>query len=177
MQTFIFFLKTIKNDFKNYGGISVLKCIILILFNKNFKFLFSIRLIYLLNKSWFIFRIFNIWFKYRQQVEHGCYVHCEAEIGQNIKFPHAFSIIIGAAKIEDNVTIFQNVTIGSHGNEDKIMAWPTIKDGAVLFSGSKIIGDIQVGKQSVVGANAVINKNVPDYAIIISTPPKIVGYK
>lgn len=83
---------------------------------------------------------------------------------RRVKFPHPVGIIIGdAVRIGRNVQIYQNVTIGLE--ESKAAAgeahYPTIGDDVVIYAGAVIAGGIVVGDRSVIGANAVITRDVP----------------
>jgi acetyltransferase-like isoleucine patch superfamily enzyme len=52
----------------------------------------------------------------------------------------------------------------------------TIKEGAWLATGCIILGGVTIGKNAVVGAGAVVNKDVPDFALAVGVPAKIVKY-
>lgn len=168
------FIKLVNNDLKNHGGKSFFHKILVFFFNKNFKLLYSYRLTHRLNKT--SFKFLNVWLKYRQNIKYGCDISVNAKIGNNVKFAHAFGILIGAATVEDNVTIFQQVTLGSHGVIGVEKAWPTIKKHSKIYSGAKILGNIVIGENCTVGANTVVTRDVPDQAIIVVPPSKIVGY-
>jgi len=169
------FFSIVKSDLINHGGISLKKKIFIFLFNKNFKLLFSYRLQYRLRPT--PLRFLNVYLKYRQRIKLGCDISVNAKIGENVRFAHAFGILIGAATIENNVTIFQQVTIGSHGVKGVEMAWPTIKEGTIIYSGAKILGKIIIGKNCTIGANCVVSRDIPDNAIIVSPIAKIIGYE
>ncbi len=77
-------------------------------------------------------------------------------------------VIANSAEIGDNVSISQNVTIGS-----KDGGYPKICSGATLYSGSVVVGDVRVGKNAVVGANAVVIDDVPDGATVGGVPASI----
>jgi serine O-acetyltransferase len=168
------FLTYLKSDLNFYGGKNIKSKIGVILFNKNFKVLLSYRIMYFLNKTKFSF--INIWLTYHQQVKYGCHISAAAELGVKIKFAHAFGVLIGAARIEDGVTIFQQVTIGSHGVQGQEMAWPIIKQGVTIYSGAKILGGIEIGEEAQIGANVVVNRDIPAKAIVNGPSAKIVGY-
>jgi Serine acetyltransferase len=51
-----------------------------------------------------------------------------------------------------------------------------IGDNVVLFSGAKIIGQVHIGNNVVVGANAVVLNDIPDNAVVAGVPAKIVSY-
>ena len=75
--------------------------------------------------------------------------------------------------IKDNVTIFQNVTLGGRGNS-KGKRHPTIEEGCLIGAGAKILGNITIGKNSKVGANAVVLHNVPSNTTVVGIPAKVI---
>ncbi|WP_339367512.1 serine O-acetyltransferase [Thalassoporum mexicanum] len=91
-----------------------------------------------------------------------------------MNFPHPFCVVIGeAVKIGDHVKIFQQVTIGSHGRTGLDKQYPKIMDQVILYAGAQVIGDLTVGKHAVVGANAVVLEDVPDYGVAVGIPARI----
>lgn len=98
-------------------------------------------------------------------------------LGDNVKFAHngLGTVINQKVKIGNNVKIYQNVTIGRNKRRvDGIIekdGAPTIEDGVVIFSGAVIVGDIIIKKNSVIGANTVVTKSVPENSIVY--PQKI----
>lgn len=52
----------------------------------------------------------------------------------------------------------------------------TIHEGAWICTRAIIVGPVEVGKHAVVGAGAVVNENVPDYALVVGNPAKVVKY-
>ena len=105
---------------------------------------------------------------------YSTFIHPRASIGMGVKFPHPAGIVIGAgAIIGENVTIFQQVTIGGARMGDaQNEAYPIVNDGTVIFSGAKLLGKIQVGSNSIIGANTVVVRDVPDDCIAIGVPSK-----
>ncbi len=168
------FIDLVKDDLIFYGGDTKKNKIWLFLFDKNFKLLFSHRLMVFLKETKLAF--LNRYLNYRQQVKYGCYISVDAKLGRRIRFAHSFGIVIGPVVIEDNVTIFQQVTIGSHGNSSRDKSYPTIKSGVKLFSGSKIIGNVTIGENAIIGANVIVNKDVAPSSINNCLPSKVVGY-
>ena len=105
----------------------------------------------------------------------GVDIHPAATIGQGVMFDHATGIVIGeTAVIEDNVSILQNVTLGGTGNQSGDRH-PKIRAGVMVGSGAKILGNIEVGKGSKVGAGSVVLSNVPEGVTVVGVPAKIVG--
>lgn len=84
-----------------------------------------------------------------------------------VRFPHPVGIVISATTlIEKNVTIYQNVTIGSKGDYNEVdLTRPTIKEGVIIYAGAVIVGDITLGKNSVIAANSFISISVPENSI------------
>lgn len=84
---------------------------------------------------------------------------------RHIRFPHAVGVVVSnEAKIGKNVLIFSCVTLG--GKESGTNpGWPTVEDDVTIFTGAKIIGGIIIGHGSVIGANAVITKDIPPNSV------------
>ena len=83
---------------------------------------------------------------------------------KGIKYPHPVGIVIGdGVQIGRDVRIYQNVTIGLTENMVGAMSgdYPRLEDGVWVYAGAVIFGGITVGARSIVGANAVISRDVP----------------
>lgn len=61
------------------------------------------------------------------------------------------------------------------GPEDYLMEKTLVKYGASIGSGAVILSGITLGKQCLIGAGAVVTKNVPDYAVVAGNPARVVG--
>lgn len=119
------------------------------------------------HKRYFISRLISEFAKRRTGIE----IHPGATIGKGLFIDHGTGVVIGqTAIIGDNVTMFHGVTLGGTGNEKTVKRHPTIKDNVFIGSGAKILGDITIGKNSKVGANAVILKNIPDNSTVVGVP-------
>lgn len=94
-------------------------------------------------------------------------------IGGGLSIPHPNGIVIHPqAKIGVNCLIHQQVTIGVSRRNNQA---PIIKGHVDIGAGAKIIGDITIGEHALIGANAVVVKDVPAYAIVAGIPAKIIG--
>lgn len=94
------------------------------------------------------------------------------KIGGGLTFGHFSCIVINDCSIIGrNCTIFQGVTIGSARGKGT----PIIGDNCILFAGAKIIGNVKLGNNVVVGANAVVVKDIPDNCICAGIPAKIIN--
>jgi len=112
----------------------------------------------------------------------GIEIHPKAIIGKNLFIDHGMGVVIGeTSEIGNNVTIYHMVTLGGispsiKSNEQRnIKRHPTLKDNVVVGSGAQILGPVVVGKNSKVGANAVVTKDVPENAVMVGIPAKNVG--
>ena len=112
----------------------------------------------------------------------GIEIHPGAKIGKNLFIDHGMGVVIGeTSEIGDNVTIYHMVTLGgispsiNSNNQRNIKRHPTLMDNVVVGSGAQILGPVIVGKNSKIGANAVVTKNVEENAVMIGIPAKNVG--
>jgi serine O-acetyltransferase len=111
----------------------------------------------------------------RVQKKFNIDIHPQASIGRRVFIDHGFGVVIGQTTIiEDDVLIYQDVTLGGVSLEKK-KRHPTIKSGVVIGGGAKILGDIVIGENSKIGANSVIVKDVPKCSTAIGIPAKIIS--
>jgi serine O-acetyltransferase len=102
-------------------------------------------------------------------------VHPAAKIGRGIMFDHATGIVIGeTAVVDDDVSIMQDVTLGGTGKESGDRH-PKIRRGVLLSLGAKILGKIEVGEYSRVGAGSVVLKSVPAGCTAVGVPAKLIN--
>lgn len=102
-------------------------------------------------------------------------IHPAATIGRRVFIDHGAGVVIGeTAVIEDDVLIYQQVTLGGVSLE-KGKRHPTIKSGSVLGAGAKILGNITIGHNAKIGANSVVVKDVPDNSTAIGVPAKVIA--
>jgi serine O-acetyltransferase len=101
-------------------------------------------------------------------------IHPAAVIGKRVFIDHGVGVVIGeTAIVEDDVLIYQGVTLGgvslTHGKRH-----PTIRQGAVIGAGAKILGNIVIGEHAKIGANSVVVKEVPDCSTAVGIPAHII---
>ena len=104
----------------------------------------------------------------------GIDIHPGARIGRNFFIDHGFVVIGETAEIGDDVTIYQQVTLGGTSPHDGVggKRHPTICDGVVIGSGAQILGPITVGERARIGANSVVNRDVPEGATMVGIPAR-----
>ena len=112
----------------------------------------------------------------------GIEIHPKAKIGKNLFIDHGMGVVIGeTSEIEDNVTIYHMVTLGgispsiNSDNQRNVKRHPTLKENVVVGSGAQILGPVIVGKNSKIGANAVVTNDVPENAVMVGIPAKNIG--
>lgn len=101
----------------------------------------------------------------------GCYLSPKSKIGFGFKLPHATGIVIGdGVVIGNNVQIYQNVTLGRKSISQD--GYPVIQDNVVIYAGASIVGNINVGKNAIIGANAVLTQDVNESEVFVGIPAK-----
>ena len=103
----------------------------------------------------------------------GVEIHPGAQIGDGFFIDHGMGVVIGeTAIVGDDVTLFQGVTLGGTGRETG-KRHPTLGNNVVVGTGAKILGNIHIGENSYIGANAVVIKDVPANATVVGVPGRI----
>lgn len=105
----------------------------------------------------------------------GIEIHPGAKIGKRFFIDHGMGVVIGeTAEIGNDVTLYHGVTLGGTSwNEGK--RHPTLEDGVVVGAGAKVLGPITMAKNSKVGSNSVVVKDVPEEATVLGIPGRIVS--
>ncbi len=105
----------------------------------------------------------------------GVDIHPAADIGQGVMMDHATGIVIGeTARVKNNVSIMQGVTLGGTGKEEGDRH-PKVGEGVLISAGAKILGNIYIGDGAKVGAGSVVLANVPPHTTVAGIPAKAVG--
>lgn len=91
-------------------------------------------------------------------------------IGPGFFIQHGFATIIKARRIGSNFWVNQQVTVGYAGKD----RFPTIGNNVRIAAGAKVLGEVNVGDNVTVGANAVVVKNVPSNCTVVGVPAHII---
>ena len=122
------------------------------------------------NGAKFLARGLSQFARFWMQIE----IHPGAEIGSGVFIDHGSGVVIGETAIVGNdVTIYQGVTLGGTSLE-QVKRHPTIGDRVIIGSGAKILGNIEIGDDSRIGANAVVTKSVPDHSVVVGVPGQVI---
>ncbi|WP_200815638.1 serine O-acetyltransferase [Pedobacter africanus] len=117
---------------------------------------------------------FSVGFEYLIRIFFASDISCKATIPRNVTFVHGHDIVIGSEVIiGNNCKIFNGVTLGNKDTESGLNSHPTIGDNCVISTGAKVMGNIRVGNNCIIGANSVLFIDVPDNSIAVGVPARI----
>jgi serine O-acetyltransferase len=105
----------------------------------------------------------------------GIEIHPAASIGDGLFIDHGAGVVIGeTAEVGRDVTIYHGVTLGGTGLEPG-KRHPTIGDRVTIGAGAKVLGDLTVGDDSRIGANAVLLRSVGDHSVVVGVPGQVIS--
>lgn len=113
-------------------------------------------------------RFFRYWIAFWYRPMESLYIQAK-EIGGGLFIQHGFATMITAESIGENCWINQQVTIGYNGNGNA----PIIGDDVMITCGAKVLGSITVGDHAVIGANAVVIRDVEPGAVMGGVPARV----
>lgn len=99
-------------------------------------------------------------------IRYACDITPDCRLG-NIIFRHPLGIVIGGgAHLANGVIVHQNVTFGALRFDEVtrrgVFCQQFVVENSIICAGAKILGDVTIGKNCLIGANAVVTQNVPD---------------
>ncbi len=116
------------------------------------------------------------------------YIDANVEIGKNCKIQNR-ALLFDSAVLHDGVFIGPGVILTNDKNpravspskvlkntEDWSKVGVEIFEGASIGSGAICVAPIKIGKWAMIGAGAVVTKNVPDFALIVGNPARQIGW-
>ncbi len=135
----------------------------------------------------------SIW--HFSHIQAGAKIGKKCTLGQNVNVANNVSIG-NFCKIQNNVSVYEGVTL-----EDYVFCGPSmvftnillpkckypqrgaefysttlVKEGASIGANATIVCGIVIGKHSLIGAGTVVTKDIPDYALVVGNPGKIIGW-
>jgi len=103
----------------------------------------------------------------------GIEIHPAAKIGKNLFIDHGMGVVIGQSSIiGDDCLIYQNVTLGGKGWDDK--RHPTLGNNVMVGAGAQLIGPIRIGDSAHIGAGSVVLHDVAMGDTVAGNPAKII---
>ena len=103
----------------------------------------------------------------------GVEIHPGATIGRRFFIDHGMGVVIGETSVVgDDVMLYHDVTLGGRSMA-KVKRHPTVGDRVTIGSGARVLGDINLGDDSQVGANSVVTRDVPPGAVAVGIPAQI----
>ena len=104
----------------------------------------------------------------------GIEIHPGATIGRRFFIDHGAGVVIGETSvIGDDVLLYHQVTLGGTSLA-RVKRHPTLGNGVLVGMGAKILGPISIGDHCRIGANAVVNKDIPADCTVVGIPGRIV---
>tara|TARA_B100001750_G_scaffold239363_1_gene247304 strand:+ start:758 stop:1534 length:777 start_codon:yes stop_codon:yes gene_type:complete len=111
----------------------------------------------------------------RSSEVYGVDIHPAAVIGKGVMIDHGTGVVIGETSvIEDNVSIFQGVTLGGTGKETGDRH-PKVREGVLLSASATILGNVVIGKNAKVAAGSVVLSDVIEGTTVAGVPASEVG--
>jgi serine O-acetyltransferase len=117
-----------------------------------------------------------VWHKWIEILT-GIDIHHSCEIGKGLYIGHFGGIFLASGvRMGDYCNLSQDVSIGWAGRGEK-RGCPALGDRVYVAPGAKIIGKITVGNDVAIGANAVVTKDLPDNAVAVGVPAKVISHE
>lgn len=144
-----------------------------------FRFTFWWRLCSFLRDSHVLKALFYYWAKFiynHYRYKFGIDIPIGVPIDEGLYIGHFGGIVVGnGIKIGKNINLSHGVTLGQV-NRGKRKGSPTIGNNVYIGVGAKVLGRVRVGDNAAVGANCVVIEDVPDNAVVVGVPGRIVSY-
>jgi serine O-acetyltransferase len=103
----------------------------------------------------------------------GVEIHPAATIGRRLFIDHGMGVVIGAtAELGDDVVIYHGVTLGGRSSINE-KRHPTLGDDVIVGAGATVLGPVTIGSHSVIGAQAVVVTDAPEWSLLTGIPAKI----
>jgi serine O-acetyltransferase len=110
------------------------------------------------------------------QSKYGVYIPARTQIGPGLYLGHPTAIVVHPdAIIGKNCNLSQSVTLGQ-ANRGERRGYPIVGDNVYIGPGAKIVGAVRIGNNVAIGANCVVTKDIPDQAVVVGVPGRVISY-
>jgi len=175
----------IKYDLERYQYRLSRSWIVLLLLFPGLQALIAYRLSHWLNIRhklgsllWWPIAVFDLLITRSIEIITGIQLHPAAQIGRGLYLPHFAGIVVGeGVVIGENCDIYQHTTLGYSGMDGETGGYPRIGNRVLILAGAVVSGEINVGSDVMIGANAVVVESVPDRSVVGGVPAKILSKK
>lgn len=167
------FLEYIQSDLYRYNGRrGFVEFVKVFLGQKGFRFSFFLRLAYF-SRNILGLNLFTVFIFRLAKLIYNTDANFRATIGKGLELRHVYGMTWGSPVVMgENVVITHNVTIAGKNGQ-----FPSIGDNVYLGCGCVVLGNIRIGNHVVIGANAVVVKDVPDGCVVAGNPARILPNK
>lgn len=167
----------LKVDFSRYkkGKPTLIKILILSISKAGFRAIFLHRISHSLWKRK-MYKLSGLTLRIMHHACH-CYISHSANIGEGFLISHVGGIVIGGGTIiGTNCDIRQNVSFGGNFNKKREdgTSKPILGNNISIGAGACILGPVNVGNNVIIGANSVVNRDVPENVIVSGIPAKVI---
>jgi serine O-acetyltransferase len=118
--------------------------------------------------------VYRVMFKLTEWMG-GIYLPYTVLVGRRVRLEHFGGMILVANRIGDDVIIRQNTTFGISAL-DKPQARPVIGDRVQIGAGAVLIGGVEIGEDTVIGANAVVARSLPPRVVAGGVPARVLRH-
>jgi serine O-acetyltransferase len=165
--------------YRIYGKSSFPSLLRQVLFGEAYKFIFWMRTCkFTHGMPWLKYLLYPLAvFMYQHYTyKFGIGIQFTTDIGAGFYIGHFGCIFVYPyCKIGKNCNLSQGVTLGK-ANRGKNMGYPIIGDNVYIGPGAKVVGAVKVGNHVAIGANSVVTKDVPDNAVVVGVPGRVISY-
>lgn len=152
----------------------------MVFFGESYKYIFWMRTCrFLRGKKWLKYNIYpmSLMMLNHYRYKFGIGIPISTEIGSGFYIGHFGGIFVyPKCKIGKNCNMSHGVTLG-FTQRGKNKGYPTIGDNVYVGPGAIIIGSVKIGNNVAIGANCVVTRDVPDDAVVVGVPAKIISYE
>ena len=102
------------------------------------------------------------------EYKYGVFLNTNIHIGSGLYIEHGGCIYLNAEYIGENFSVFHEVTLGTTPGKGK----PYVGDDVTIYMGAKVVGNVKLNNKCIIGANAVVTKDVQEGKTVAGIPAK-----